>query len=678
MLGARRLRTTVAFVALLVGLVVPASSALAAPGAVQDLAGCSANTLAPNDDESTGLVPLGFTAHVFDTSFSSVYVNNNGNITVDDPLGDFTPFDFRETGQSIIAPFFADVDTRGAGSGTTDYGPTTVDGHAAFCVIWNNVGYFASHDDLTNRFQLLLVDRGSAGVDVIFNYDRILWETGDASNGSGGFGGTSAASGYAAGDGDSAHSLMLPGSFTNGGLLDSNPSTSLANHSTAGRGAGSYLFSLRQSAPTGGKLTGVVKTPGGSFVSGSPVQMCLHGGACVTRIANASGVYTGSNLPAGTYDVTGFPGSGSENSKATVANVGVGGPGSTTTQDITLGDPPPAPPEGTTITNIGTTGSGIPIAYWEDPLALSTQGCPGGTATYQFVVDGHLVRQGGLTEGPAGTYTTTVPAVAPDHGNGEMSIHIVCPAGPAEDTDFGVYIDPSGAVRDTNGVPIDGAQVTLLRSASADGPFFPIPDGSAIMSPSNRTNPVSTNSDGRFGWDVVAGYYVVSATKEGCHSAADPSRPNAVTGVLTIPPAVTNVDLRLNCGESAPAAATPPATQPPVVIAKTPKRTLIKLGAVKLVKGKVLVVRITCAKSAKKACKGKVSAKIGKKAVGSHAFSKLKRGKSAAVKITLSKKGRALVKKAKKGKKIPFAVSVAVSDAAGSGAIAKRTVGLRR
>src|SRR4051812_37157914 len=93
-----------------------AAPAAAAPGVVQDLDGCRDAQLPPNDDESTvDAVPLGFTANMFDSNFSSVFVNNNGNVTVAAALDEFTPFDFREAGEPMIAPFFADVDTRGDG-----------------------------------------------------------------------------------------------------------------------------------------------------------------------------------------------------------------------------------------------------------------------------------------------------------------------------------------------------------------------------------------------------------------------------------------------------------------------------------------------------------------------------------------------------------------------------------
>ena len=61
-----------------------AANASAAPGVVQNLPGCRTATLPANDDGSTAAVPLGFTANMFDTSFSSVFVNNNGNVTVDE------------------------------------------------------------------------------------------------------------------------------------------------------------------------------------------------------------------------------------------------------------------------------------------------------------------------------------------------------------------------------------------------------------------------------------------------------------------------------------------------------------------------------------------------------------------------------------------------------------------
>jgi hypothetical protein len=158
------------------------------PSAVRWLSGFSANIMPGNDDGSSGQVSLGFPAGFAGGNYSSLYVNNNGNVTFTGPLSQYTPTSIHP---DMIAPFFADVDTR-VGHGIVEYGTDTVDGHAAFGVIWSNVGYYAYHLDKLNTFQVILINRpdlGSTAFDIEFNYDTIKWETGDASAGSGGFGG---------------------------------------------------------------------------------------------------------------------------------------------------------------------------------------------------------------------------------------------------------------------------------------------------------------------------------------------------------------------------------------------------------------------------------------------------------------------------------------------------------
>lgn len=180
------------------------------------------NFLAANDDGSTGLVDLGFTIDFFGNQFSSAYLNNNGNITFDQALSSFTPSGVELPTTAIIAPYFADVDTTGPGSGLLTYGAGTVDGNIAFGVNWLNVGYFSSHTDLLNSFQLILVDRSdiqAGAFDIEFNYGQIQWESGDANIGStGGLGGETARVGYSNGNGSDFEELA--GSSTPGALLD--------------------------------------------------------------------------------------------------------------------------------------------------------------------------------------------------------------------------------------------------------------------------------------------------------------------------------------------------------------------------------------------------------------------------------------------------------------------------
>jgi hypothetical protein len=217
--------------------------------AIRALPGFAANVLNRNDDGSTGQVPIGFTANFFGVSRSTAYVNNNGNITLDSALSTFTPFDLTSTQCQIIAPYFADVDTQNASSGVVTYGNDTVDGHLAFAANYINVGYFPSSADKLCSFQVVLVDRTDTGVgnfDIEFNYDKIQWEAGSASGGSGGLGGSSARAGYSNGTRVTGTFFELPGSAVNGAFLDSNMTTGLIHNSIGSSEPGRYVFQARQ------------------------------------------------------------------------------------------------------------------------------------------------------------------------------------------------------------------------------------------------------------------------------------------------------------------------------------------------------------------------------------------------------------------------------------------------
>src|SRR4051812_13069099 len=228
-------------------------------GAVVDDPSCLANTLNRNDDLSTGSVPLGFTINYFGQNFSSLFVNNNGNVTFGHSLATFTPFQLNTTNEKIIAPFFADVDTRGAASGVVQYGygSTTFNGRPAFCVDWLRVGYYSNGTDKLNSFQLLLVDRSDVAAgdfDIVMNYDGIQWEAGGASGGLNGLGGESARAGYSNG---STKSFELPGSGTNGAFLDSNQVTGLSHNGRGTSIPGRYSFGVRDGdAVTGHQISG--------------------------------------------------------------------------------------------------------------------------------------------------------------------------------------------------------------------------------------------------------------------------------------------------------------------------------------------------------------------------------------------------------------------------------------
>jgi hypothetical protein len=170
----------------------------------------------PNDDASSNQLDLPFALNFFGNTYDQFYVNNNGNVTFNAPLPEFTPNPFPVTNQPMIAPWWADVDTRA--------GPGALPGNAVYLaapnpntviVTWHNVGYYSNNNNKLNNFQLVLRNRADSGpgdFDFDFRYQKLEWTTGDLSGGSNGLGGTTAQAGYD--DGQGLNFFTLPGSRT--------------------------------------------------------------------------------------------------------------------------------------------------------------------------------------------------------------------------------------------------------------------------------------------------------------------------------------------------------------------------------------------------------------------------------------------------------------------------------
>ena len=234
-----------------ISLAIALAAALAAPahaGAVRN-ASQFTTVLPGNDDGSTGLVNLGFSINFYGVTRTAGFVNNNGNITLDVALGTYTPFGLLTTNRQIIAPFFGDVDTRGAGSTPVSYGASTIGGRNVFGVNWINVGVFNTLP-IYNSFQLIMTDRSDIAAgdfDFEFNYDDITWNTGQASGGnSQGRGVNSARAGWSNGA-TIPTSQELAGSGVDGAFLNAG-SNSLILGSLNSNVAGRYIFNVRGGA----------------------------------------------------------------------------------------------------------------------------------------------------------------------------------------------------------------------------------------------------------------------------------------------------------------------------------------------------------------------------------------------------------------------------------------------
>ena len=219
--------------------------------------GLGEGSLTPNDDDSTSFIDLTAAFPVglryYGMIYPGVYVNNNGNVSFGAPLGSYTPsaFPLAASQPAMIAPWWGDVDTRnrtGVGDANLVYYDISP---GRFIATWFDVGYYSQHNELRVSVQLIITDASEFGVagafDIELRYNRCEWTTGDASGGSGGFGGNPAGAGFDAADG--VNFQELPGSRTAA-------VTSLCTSSNAGE-PGVWRFQVR---------------PGGVTVCGNAVR----------------------------------------------------------------------------------------------------------------------------------------------------------------------------------------------------------------------------------------------------------------------------------------------------------------------------------------------------------------------------------------------------------------------
>jgi PEP-CTERM motif len=143
---------------------------------------------AQNDDSTFAAVSLGFGVNFFGTTYTSIFINNNGNATFGAPTGSFTPSALNaQTTQPMIAPYWTDLDSRVGGATSGVY--VTQSAHQLVAT-WQDMGYFSANYTGRATFQLVLNDPSSLapGEGAIgFFYDRMTNGT-DNHNVTAGFG----------------------------------------------------------------------------------------------------------------------------------------------------------------------------------------------------------------------------------------------------------------------------------------------------------------------------------------------------------------------------------------------------------------------------------------------------------------------------------------------------------
>ena len=238
--------------------------------------GFGEGSVAPNDDGSSAPINItsifgGAGLNFFGTQYTSLFVNNNGNITFGSSLSQYIGAPIGGGGLSvpIIAAYWFDIDTRG-GPDTLSPGGTSTGSNLVyydldadnrvFTATWDDVGYYSSHIGNPNAFQIRLIDVGQGDFDIELIYEHINQSFSDTNSDAG----EAPRAGYARGNGTPGVELALSGDFTTSLLLDTQPGNT-------GQ-AGYYYFQVR-----GGQVTGGVGSDVGPTEPPPPVRPAIFG-----------------------------------------------------------------------------------------------------------------------------------------------------------------------------------------------------------------------------------------------------------------------------------------------------------------------------------------------------------------------------------------------------------------
>jgi len=123
---------------------------------------------------------------LFGRAWQEFYLNANGNITFAAPLSSPNAVAFPVEGQPMVAPWWADVDTRRGGQPSDNAICYHIEPNR-LVVTWHDVQRHGASDGLRNDFQMILSTSNSCvsggEPDVEFRYNRCEWAAGEGVDG---------------------------------------------------------------------------------------------------------------------------------------------------------------------------------------------------------------------------------------------------------------------------------------------------------------------------------------------------------------------------------------------------------------------------------------------------------------------------------------------------------------
>ena len=134
-----------------------------------------------NDDGFSAL-NLGFNITYFGATYSSLFINTNGNVSFGAGISAYIPVGPTGAVAPVISPFFGDVDTRGSNSGVVHVNTSVTN---QIIVTWDQVGFFDTNDSPLDSFQLVLRGDAFTAPDgegkIGFFYQTMGWDVTDTS-----------------------------------------------------------------------------------------------------------------------------------------------------------------------------------------------------------------------------------------------------------------------------------------------------------------------------------------------------------------------------------------------------------------------------------------------------------------------------------------------------------------
>jgi hypothetical protein len=305
-----------------------------------------------------------------------------------------------------------------------DLDPTT----KTFTATWDDVGYYNTHTNKLNAFQLSIQEIDAQGdFNITFRYEAVNWVTGDASGGSNGLGGTVAHAGYSAGDG--THFFELSQSGNQSGMLG------LASASNVGV-PGTFVFQVLNGSPTA-----AISINNASIVEGDSGQTFVSVPVFLTQAASAT-----VTVQYATHDGTATPGQDYQSQSGTLTFA----PG-VTQQNILipiLGDTTFEPDETFTVT-LSNPSAGSNILTGTGTVTILNDDASLSIAATDAV----------KSEGNSGSAPFTFTVTRSGYTGNSVSVNWAVSGAAVNGTDFTGGVPPSGSV--TFGVGESSKVITI-------------------------------------------------------------------------------------------------------------------------------------------------------------------------------------------------------------------------